>query len=71
MHPDAEKFLARASFFLLAAMLVAPGSMSVWGANAPAQKAFPTADAAWKAFVAAVEQKDTSAVKAILGPELW
>jgi hypothetical protein len=37
-------------------------------AAAPAQKVFSTADDAWKALVGAVEQQDTPALKAILGP---
>ena len=67
MRSDTRTNLMRGTRPLLAVSILLLGSLSLWAA-APAQKAFPTADAAWKAFVAAVDQKDTPAVKAILGP---
>jgi hypothetical protein len=68
MHPDAKTTLERGCFLLLAASMLILGSLSLWAADAPAQKAFATSDEAWKAFVSAVEKKDTPALKAILGP---
>lgn len=69
MHPDAKTLLTRWCLALLAVSLLLMGSMPLWAARTPTQKAFPTADAAWKALVAAMEQNDAPALKAMLGPD--
>ena len=68
MHSYAKTTIERRCLLLLAATMLILGSLSLWAADAPTQKAFATSDEAWKAFVAAVEKKDTPALKAILGP---
>jgi len=67
MRSYTKSTLMRGAFPLLVVSLLLLCSLSL-SAAAPPQKAFPTADAAWKAFVTALEQKDTPALKAILGP---
>jgi hypothetical protein len=50
-------------------LVIAPlllGSLCLWAA-APAQKAFPTAGAAWQAFTGALEKNDAPALKELLG----
>jgi len=68
MHPHAKTSLKRGNLLFIALSLFLLTVLSLWAADAPAQKVFPTADAAWKALVAGMEQKDTAALKAILGP---
>ena len=68
MNPEAKTILMRWSLLLLAVSLLLVSSLSLWAAGTPSQKAFPTADAAWKALVAGVEQNDAQALKAIFGP---
>ncbi len=67
MRSNTKSALMRGTLPFLAFSLLLWGSLSLWAA-APPQKAFPSADAAWKTFIAAVEQKDTPTLKAILGP---
>jgi len=67
MNSEAKTIFTRGALPSLAVLMILLGSLFLWAA-APAQKVFPTADAAWKALVAGMEQKDTAALKAILGP---
>lgn len=67
MRSHTRTNIVRGTIPLLAVSMLLLGSLSLQAA-APAQKVFPTADAAWKALVGALEQKDTPALKAILGP---
>ena len=68
MHPDAKVSPKRGNLLFVAVSLFLLTVLSLWAADAPAQKGFPTADAAWKALIGGLEQKDAAALKAILGP---
>jgi len=68
MNPDSSSMPKRGSLLVLLASLLLVGSLSLRASDTPAQKVFPTADEAWKTFIAAVEKKDAPALRAILGP---